>query len=172
LRRARLRLKKGRVPFEPGEAPTMLDRQGPAAESSTASASSSVAIPSTAVYGSAPVRGGTRRQVAAPQPIVIPATTLAEFLAGAVASHGSIRRAADGIGIPYSTFRGWLRGGRGGDAGDHRNAFIDAVKALRGDLNAAGQHLAALLGDVNEMSQRIDALERMLGFESDARKQA
>jgi hypothetical protein len=31
---------------------------------------------------------------------------------------------------------------------------------------------AALLEDVNEMNQRLDALERMLGFESDARKQA
>jgi transposase-like protein len=171
LRRARLRLKKGRVPFEPGEPPSMLDPQGLAAESSAASASFSEAIPSTAVRRPGPSRGKTRRQATAPRRIVIPATTLAEFLTGAVASHGSIRRAADGIGIPYSTLRGWLRG-RGGDAGDHRNAFIDAVKALRGDLNATGQHLTALLGDVNAMSQRLDALERMLGFESDVRKRA
>jgi transposase-like protein len=171
LRRAQLRLKRGRVPFEPGEPPSMLDPQGLAAEPSAASSCSSQTVPSDAVRGSAPGRGETQRQASTLQPIVIPATTLAEFLTGAVASHGSIRRAAEGIGVPYSTLRGWLRG-RGGDAGDHRNAFIDAVKALRGDLNATGQHLAALLGDVNEMSQRLDALERMLGFESDARKQA
>jgi transposase-like protein len=171
LRRARLRIKRGRVPFEPGEPPSMLEPQGPAAESSTARSSSSEAIPSNAVRRPAPGRGKTRHQVVALQRIVIPATTLAEFLTGALASHGSIRRAADGIGVPYSTLRGWLQG-RGGDAGDHGNAFIEAVKALRGDLNAMGQHLAALLGDVKEMSQRLDALERLLGFESDAREQA
>jgi transposase-like protein len=171
LRRARLRLKRGRAPFESGEPPPMLDPQSPAAEGSAAGFSSSHALPSDPVRGSAPKRGGTRRQVAAPQRIVIPATTLAEFLTRAVASHGSIRRAADGIGVPYSTLRGWLQG-RGGDAGDRGNAFLDALTALRGDLNATGQHLAALLGDVNEMNQRVDALERMLGFESDARKQA
>jgi transposase-like protein len=171
LRRARLRLKKGRAPFEPGEPPTMLDPQGPVAESSAAGSCSSQAVPFDAVRGSAPRGGETRRQVSTPQPVVIPATTLAEFLTGAVASHGSIRRAADGIGVPYSTLRGWLQG-RGGDVGEHGNDFIDAVKALRCDLHATGQHLAVLLGDVNEMSQRLDALERMLGFESDARKQA
>ena len=167
LRRARLRLKKGRVPFEPGEPPPMLDPQGLAAESSAAGSCSAQTVPSDAVRGSAPGRGGTRRQVAAPQRIVIPATTLAEFLAGALASHGSIRRAADGIGVPYSTLRGWLRG-RGGDAGDHGNAFIDAVKALRGDLNATRQHLTVLLGDVNAMSRHLQALEHMLGRESNA----
>jgi transposase-like protein len=170
LRRARLRLKRGRVSFEPGEPPSMLDPQRPAAEPSAAGFSSSKAGPCDAVPGSAPGRGETRRQVAAPQRIVIPATTLAEFLSRAVASHGSIRRAADGIGVPYSTLRGWLQG-RGGDAGDHGNAFLDALTALRGDLNATEQHLTALLDDVNAMSQRLDALERMLGFESDARKQ-
>jgi transposase-like protein len=172
LRRARLRLKKGRVPFEPGEPPSMLDPQRPAAEHSAAGSSSSQTVPSEAVCGSAPGRSGTRRQAAAPQSIVIPATTLAEFLAGAVASHGSIRRAADGIGIPYSTLRGWLREGRGGDAGDHGKAFLDVLTGLRGDLNATKQHLTALLGNVSEMSQRLDALERMLGFESDVRKRA
>ena len=170
LRHARLRIKKGRVPFEPCEPPSIFEPQGPAAESSTASSSSSQAVPSTAVRRPAPGRGKTRRQATAPQRIVIPATTLAEFLACAVASHGSIRRAAVGIGIPYSTLRGWLRG-RGGHAGGHGNAFIDAVKALRGDLNATGQHLAALLGDVNEMNQRLDALEHMLGRENGARGQ-
>ena len=41
-----------------------------------------------------------------PRGIVIPAASLAEFLARAVVSHGSIRRAADGIGGSYSTLRG------------------------------------------------------------------
>jgi transposase-like protein len=170
LRRARLRLKRGRVPFEPGEPPPMREPQGPAAESSTAGSSSSEAILSTAARRPAPSRGKTRRQATAPQRIVIPATTLAEFLAGALASHGSIRRAANGIGVPYSTLGGWLRR-RGGDAGEHGDAFIDTVKALRGDLDATKQHLTVLLDDVNAMSQRLDALERMLGFERDARKQ-
>jgi hypothetical protein len=56
-----------------------------------------------------------------PQLIIIPAASLAEFRAGAVACYGSIRRAAAGIGIPYSTLRGWLRG-RYADEGDHRTA--------------------------------------------------
>jgi transposase-like protein/molybdenum-dependent DNA-binding transcriptional regulator ModE len=167
LRHARLRLKKGKIPFEPGEPPSMLDPQGLVAESSTASSSSSEAT----VRRPALSRGKTRHQATAPQRIVIPATTLAEFLAGAVASHGSIRRAADGIGVPYSTLRGWLQG-RGGDGSAHGNAFLDTLTALRADLNATQQHLTALLGDINAMRQRLDALERMLGFESDARKQA
>jgi hypothetical protein len=54
-----------------------------------------------------------------PQRIVIPAASLAEFLAGAVARYGSIRRAAVGIAVPYSTLRGWLRG-RYADAGERR----------------------------------------------------
>jgi hypothetical protein len=102
---------------------------------------------------------------------VIPAASLAEFLVGAVESHGSLRRAADGIGVPYSTLRGWLRR-RGGDAGEHREAFSNAVAALRGHLNGAKQHLKALIGDVDAMSQRLDALEHMLGRESDVREHA
>ena len=45
---------------------------------------------------------------------------------------------------------------RGG--GDHANAFLDALAALRGALNA--------------MTERLDALEHMLGCEGDARKQS
>jgi transposase-like protein len=171
LRRARLRLKKGRVPFEPGEPPSMLDPQGLAAEPSAAGLSSSQAIPSGAVRGSAPGRAETQRQVAAPQRLVIPATTLAEFLAGALASHGSIRRAADGIGVPYSTLRGWLRG-RGGAAGEHGKAFIKTLTAFRCGLNEMRQHFAVLQDGLSAMSERLDALEYMLGRESDARKQA
>jgi hypothetical protein len=80
---------------------------------------------------------------------------LAEFLAGAVARYGSIRRAAAGIDIPYSTLRGWLRGRHGG-AGNHGNAFLDTLMALLGDLHA--------------MSHRLDVLEHMLGHERDARE--
>jgi transposase-like protein len=163
LRHARRRrIKKGRVPFEPGEPPSMLDPQRLAAESQ--------AVPCDAVCGSAPGRDEAQRQVAAPQRIVIPATTLAEFLAGAVASHGSIRRAADGIGIPYSTLRGWLRG-RGGDAGDHGKAFIKTLSAFRCGLNEMRQHFAVLQDDVSAMSERLDALEHMLGRENGARGQ-
>jgi hypothetical protein len=73
--------------------------------------------------------GETRRRAATPQRIITPAASLAEFLAGAVASHGGIRRAAAGIDVPYSTLRGWLRG-RGADAGHHGgNAFLEALTA-------------------------------------------
>jgi transposase-like protein len=170
LRRARLRLKRGKVPFGPGEPSSMLEPHGPAAENSTASTSSSEAIPSTAACDPAPGRGKGRRQVAAPQPIVIPATTLAEFLARALASHGSIRRAADGIGVPYSTLRGWLQG-RGGDAGDHGNAFIETLTAFRCRLTEVSQHLTALQGNLNAMRERLDALEHMLGHKSGVREQ-
>jgi hypothetical protein len=95
---------------------------------------------------------------------------LAEFLVGAVASHGSIRHAAAGIGVPNSTLRGWLRG-RGGDAGDHGKAFVEALMALLGDLKATSQHRTALLGDVDAMSRQLDELEHMFGHESDARTQ-
>jgi hypothetical protein len=95
---------------------------------------------------------------------------LAEFLVGAVASHGSIRRAADGIGVPYSTLRGWLRR-RGGDAGDHGNALTQNLTALRGHLNGAKQHLAVLANDINAMSERLEALEHVLGHARDARGQ-
>ena len=120
LRHARLRLEKGKIPFEPGEFLPMpwLDPKAPAAEPGAADPSPSQAEPAAA--GSAPSslpaehtsgtgRGPTPGQASTPRRIVIPATTLAEFLAGAVASHGSLHRAADGIGVPYSTLRGWLQ---------------------------------------------------------------
>jgi len=169
LHYARLERENGKVPFEPGEPLPVLDPQTLTAEPSAAGFSSSEAVPCDAVRNSAVGRDGMPRQVTLPQGIVITATTLAEFLTGALASHGSIRRAADGIGVPYSTLRGWLQG-RGGDAGAQRNAFLDTLTALRGDLNATKQHLTVLLGDVNAMSQRLDELERMLGFESDTRE--
>lgn len=40
--------------------------------------------------------------------IVIAASTLPAFIRQAVDAYGSIHAAADGIGVPYSTLRGWL----------------------------------------------------------------
>jgi hypothetical protein len=85
---------------------------------------------------------------------VIPAATLTEFLAEAVARYGGLRRAAARIDIPYSTLRGWLHG-RYGNVGDRGHAFLDALAATRNDLNAT--------------SKRLDALEQMLGCESEPR---
>jgi transposase-like protein len=161
----------GKAPSEPDELPSMRDPQGLAAHISAASPSSCETVVSGVVRSSAPGRGRTRRQVSTPPCIVIPATTLAEFLAGALASHGSIRRAADGIGVPYSTLRGWLQG-LGGDVGDQGNAFLDTLTALRADLNATQQHLTVLLGDVHAMSQRLEVLEHMLGCERDGHGRA
>jgi hypothetical protein len=118
LRHARLRLKSGRVPFASSDPLPMprLVPHGPAAESSAAGSPPSIPSGSCAP---AARRGARRRQAAIQRRIVIPATTLAEFLAGAVARYGSIRRAAAGIAVPYSTLRGWMHG-RYSDAGDHR----------------------------------------------------
>jgi len=186
LRHARLRLEKGKIPFEPGEPIPMpwLDPKEPAATHVAAGSSPSQAEPAAA--GSTPASlpsehtlGASRDptsdeaspgQASTPCRIVIPAASLGEFLAGAVASHGSLRRAADGIGVPYSTLRGWLRR-RGGDAGEHGDAFLWAVTALRGHLDGAKQHLTALLGDVDVMGRQLDELEHMLGHKSDARTQ-
>ena len=49
--------------------------------------------------------------------------------------------------------------------------FLDALTALRSDLNATRQHRTVPLGDVDAMSRRLDAFERMLGRESDTREQ-
>ena len=186
LRHARLRLEKGKIPFEPGEPIPMpwLEPKELTAESSAVGSSPSQAEPAAA--GSALSSLPTEQtpgascdsasndtspgQVSTPRCIVIPAASLAEFLVGAVASHGSLRRAADGIGVPYSTLRGWLKR-RGGDAGEHGEAFRSAVTALRSHLHGAKQHLTALLGDVDAMGQHLDELEHLLGCESDARGQ-
>ena len=183
LRHARLRLEKGKLPFEPGE-PLPMPWLGPkalAAEPSAAGSSPSQAEPAAAdsAPSSLPTEhtlGASRDpasddaslgQASMPRRIVIPAASLAEFLARAVASHGTIRRAADAIGVPYSTLRGWLRH-RGGDAGDQGDAFLKALTALRGHLNGAKQHLTALMGDVDTMGRQLDALEHLLGRENDA----
>jgi transposase-like protein len=115
LRDARLRLKSGRVPFAPGEPPPMsrLAPHKPAAEPSVAGSPPYIPSGSRAPAARRAVR---RRQAAIQRRTVIPATTLAEFLAGAVARYGSIRRAAAGIAVPYSTLRGWLHGRYAGAA--------------------------------------------------------
>jgi transposase-like protein len=185
LRHARLRLEKGKVPFEPGEPLPMhwLDTKEPATEPSAVSSIPSPASPAAA--GEAPSSlptehtpgtsrnpasggGASPGQASTPRRIVIPAASLAEFLVGAVASHGSIRHAAAAIGVPNSTLRGWLQR-RGGDAGEHGEAFRSGVTALRGHLDAAKQHVTALMGDIDAMARHLDVLEHLLGRESDAR---
>jgi transposase-like protein len=170
LRHAWLRLEKGKLPFEPGEPLPMpwLEPKAPAAEPSAAGAPSTQAE-HTRGANRAPTSGSGAGagQASTPRRIIIPAASLAEFLTGAVASHGSLQRAADGIGVPLRTLRGWLRR-RGGDVGEYGDAFLNAVTALRGHLNGAKQHLTALLGDVNAMGRQLDALDYLLGREKDA----
>jgi transposase-like protein len=112
LRHAWLRLEKGKIPFEPGEPLPMpwLAREEPTAEPSAAGAPSTQAE-HTRGASRAPTSGSSAGpdQASTPRRIVIPAASLAEFLTGAVASHGSLQRAADGIGVPLRTLRGWLR---------------------------------------------------------------
>jgi hypothetical protein len=41
--------------------------------------------------------------------VTLPAASLDEFLRTAVEAHGSLRGAAEALGLPYSTLRGWLK---------------------------------------------------------------
>lgn len=41
-------------------------------------------------------------------PVRVVARSVGEFMAGALALYGSLRAAAAGVGLPYSTLRGWL----------------------------------------------------------------
>ena len=86
-----------------------------------------------------------------PGSIIIPAATLAEFIARAVESYGSIRSAAEGIGVPRSTLRGWMlrrfltepNPERSGDELlEHLAGQRDAA-ALRAHLNRSGACPAA-----------------------------
>lgn len=53
---------------------------------------------------------------AAQQPrVTLPAASLNEFLRTAVKAHGSLRAAAEALGLPYSTLRGWLKRRTGGN---------------------------------------------------------
>jgi transposase-like protein len=113
-----------------------------------------------------------KREAPAPGSIIIPAATLAEFIARAVESYGTIRSAARGIGVPFSTLRGWRRGRylmeptpeRNGDAlfqhvaglGREIVAVSEHVAALRSGLEAANENVAALRA-------HLDEIERMTG---------
>lgn len=47
--------------------------------------------------------------------VTLPAASLNEFLRTAVKAHGSLRAAAEALGLPYSTLRGWLKRRTGGN---------------------------------------------------------
>ena len=113
-----------------------------------------------------------KREAPAPGSIIIPAATLPEFIARAVDSYGTIRSAARGIGVPFSTLRGWRRGRylmeptpeRSGDA------FLEHLAGLGRVVGAANEHVAALrsgLEAVNEnvaaLRAHLDEIERMIG---------
>jgi len=99
------------------------------------------------------------RQVPAPGSIIIPATTLAEFIARAVERYGSLRSAASGIGVPFSTLRGWLNGRYSVASRIGSDAFFDYVAALRSRLEAANENVAALrahLYEIERMTAGVD----------------
>jgi pSer/pThr/pTyr-binding forkhead associated (FHA) protein len=55
--------------------------------------------------------------------VTLAAASLDEFLRFAVNVHGSLRAAAEALGLPYSTLRGWLKkrvGGNGGNGASPR----------------------------------------------------
>jgi len=96
-----------------------------------------------------------RRKAPAPAPapgsIIIPAATLAEFIARAVDSYGSIRSAADGIGVPNSTLRGWKRG----------RYLMEPTPERSGD--ALFEHVAAANENVVALRAHLDAIKRLTG---------
>jgi hypothetical protein len=47
--------------------------------------------------------------------VTLAATSLDEFLHTAVKAHGSLRSAAEALGLPYSTLRGWIKKRGGGN---------------------------------------------------------
>lgn len=52
--------------------------------------------------------------------VTLAATTLDEFLQIAVKAHGSLRAAAEALGLPYSTLRGWIKKRTGGNGTNPR----------------------------------------------------
>jgi hypothetical protein len=97
-----------------------------------------------------------KRAAPAPGSIIIPAATLAEFIARSVESYGSLRGAAEGIGVPYSTLRGWL-GARFSEASrEGSDAFLKHLAGLGRELEAINENVAAL-------RVRVDALKRLTG---------
>jgi hypothetical protein len=97
-----------------------------------------------------------KREAPAPGSLIIPAATLAEFIARAVESYGSIRSAAEGIGIPYSTLRGWLGDRFSVVPGRSSDAFHEHLAGL-------GRGIAAVNENVAALRAHLDEIERMIG---------
>ena len=91
------------------------------------------------------------REVPAPGAIIIPASTLAEFIARAVESYGTIRQAAIGIAVPYSTLRGWKRG----------RYFMEPKPERSGD--DLFEHVAAANENAAALRAHLDAIKRLTG---------
>jgi hypothetical protein len=92
-----------------------------------------------------------RRKAPAPGSIIIPAATLAEFIARAVDSYGTIRHAASGIAVPYSTLRGWKRG----------RYLMEPTPERNGD--ALFEHVEAANENAAALRAHLDAIKRMTG---------
>ena len=92
-----------------------------------------------------------KREARAPGSIIIPAATLAEFIARAVDSYGSIRSAADGIVVPYSTLRGWKRG----------RYLMEPKPERSGD--DLFEHVAAANENAAALHAHLDAIKRITG---------
>jgi hypothetical protein len=97
-----------------------------------------------------------KREVPAPGSLIIPASTLAEFIACALKSYGSIRSAAEGIGIPYSTLRGWLGDRFNVAPGRSSDAFHEHLAGL-------GRGIAAVNENVAALRAHLDEIERLTG---------
>jgi hypothetical protein len=92
-----------------------------------------------------------RREAPAPGSIIIPAASMAEFIARAVESYGSIRSAAEGIAVPYSTLRGWKRG----------RYLMEPKPERSGD--DLFEHVAAANENAAALHAHLDAIKRMTG---------
>ena len=82
-----------------------------------------------------------KREAPAPGSIIIPAATLPEFIARAVERYGTIRSAARGIGVPFSTLRGWKRGRYSVASRSGSDAFLEHVVAVNENVTALRAHL-------------------------------
>jgi hypothetical protein len=92
-----------------------------------------------------------KREAPAPGSLIIPAATLAEFIARAVESYGSIRHASSGIAVPYSTLRGWKRG----------RYLMEPKPERSGD--DLFEHVAAANENAAALHAHLDAIKRMTG---------
>ncbi len=106
-----------------------------------------------------------RRKAPAPGSIIIPAATLAEFIARAVESYGSIRHASNGIAVPYSTLRGWKRGRYLMEPKPERSGddLFEHVAALRSTVETANENIAAANENIAALHAHLDAIARMTG---------